>query len=256
MRDGQHGAGIAVQELLQPQHALGVQVIGGLVQKQQVGCLKQQPAQGHAPAFTARQDAHRRIGIGALQRVHGLAQLTLEVPTVRGVNLVLQAAHLVHEGIEVGIGVSHLLADGVEAIHLGDDVGKGQLDVLDHGLVLVKRGLLQQDAHRVTGSEARLARRHLLEASHHLEQRRLPHAIGAHHADLGPRKEAHRHVVQDHLVAMRSARAIHLVYELGHVRLLLGRAPCRRGKLALTPILYGMCRTSIVLPAATRPCTA
>ena len=53
MRDGQHRAGVGAQELLQPQHRLGVQVVGGLVEQQQVGRLQQQLAQRHATALAA-----------------------------------------------------------------------------------------------------------------------------------------------------------------------------------------------------------
>ena len=66
-------------------------------------------------------------------------------------------AHLVHEGIEVGVGGGHLLADLVKALDLGQDVAKGHADVLDDRLVLVERGLLLQDAHGVAGGQARLA---------------------------------------------------------------------------------------------------
>ena len=53
VRDGQHRAGVGAQELLQPQHRLGVQVVGGLVEQQQVGRLQQQLAQRHATALAA-----------------------------------------------------------------------------------------------------------------------------------------------------------------------------------------------------------
>jgi len=39
--------------LLQPGHAFGVQVVGGLVEQQQIRPLQQHLAQGHAPAFAA-----------------------------------------------------------------------------------------------------------------------------------------------------------------------------------------------------------
>ena len=41
------------QVLLQPGDGLGVEVVGGLVQQQQVGRAQQQPAERHAPALAA-----------------------------------------------------------------------------------------------------------------------------------------------------------------------------------------------------------
>ena len=37
MGDGQHRAGELLQEPLQPRHRVGVEMVGGLVQQQQVG---------------------------------------------------------------------------------------------------------------------------------------------------------------------------------------------------------------------------
>ena len=216
MGDGQHRAGVVLQELLQPQHALGVQVVGRLVKQQQVGRLEQQAAQGHAAPLAARKDIHRRIGVGALQRIHGLGKLAVQVPAVGRVYLVLQLAHLLHERVVVGVGVGHLLADGVEARHLGYDVGEGLLDVLAHRGVLIQRRLLLQDAHRVARRQTRLAVADLFQASHHLEQRRLARAVGAHHAYLGARVEGQRHVVEYDLVVVGLARPVHGVDEFRH----------------------------------------
>ena len=194
-------------------------MVGGLVEQQQVGCLEQELAQGHAATLAAGEDVHRHVGIGQLQRVHGLAELGIDIPTVCGVDLVLQTAHLGHQGVHVAIRVAHLDRDLVEALDLGDHVGEGEADVLDDGLVLVQRGLLLEDAHGVTGRELGVAVGNLLDARHDLEQRGLAHAVGTHDADLGARIEGQGHVVEDDLVAMRLARLIHLVDELCHGRL-------------------------------------
>ena len=216
VRDGQHGAGVLVQELLQPQHGLGVQVVGRLVEKQQVGGLEQQTAQGHATTLAAGEHVHRHVGVGALQRVHGLGQLAVQVPAVGRVDGVLQLAHLLHERVEVGVGLAHERADLVEAGYVGLHVGERHLDVLQDGLVLVQRRLLLQDAHRVAGGQARVAVADLLDAGHDLEQRGLAHAVRAHNADLRAGIERQGDIVEDDLVAVRLARLVHLVDELCH----------------------------------------
>ena len=170
MGDGEYGAGVVLQEVLQPQYGLGVQVVGGLVQKQQVGSLEEQLAQRDATALAAGKDVDGHIRIGQLQRVHGDAQLGVDIPAVGGIDLVLQAAHLGHQGVHIGIGIAHLLADLVEAVDLGKDVAKRHADVFNHGLVIVQRGLLLKDAHGVAGGKTGIAIGDLLDACHDLEQ--------------------------------------------------------------------------------------
>ena len=216
VRDSHDRTFVAVQELLEPEHGLGVEVVGGLVKEQQVRSLEQQAAQRHATPLATREDGHRSIRVRALKRIHGLAELAVEVPAVGGVDVVLEAPHLVHEGVEVSVGVGHLHADLVEALDLGDDVREGHLDVLANGLVLVELGLLLEKAHRITRREARLAVGDLLDARHDLEQRGLAHAVGTDDANLGTGEDAHRHVIEDDLVAVGLAGLVHLVHELCH----------------------------------------
>ena len=51
--DRDDGAGVLGQVLLQPEHALGVEVVGRLVEQQQVGLLQQQLAQRDPAPLTA-----------------------------------------------------------------------------------------------------------------------------------------------------------------------------------------------------------
>jgi hypothetical protein len=163
--------GVVVQELLEPQHALGVQVVGGLVEKEQVRRLEQQAAQRHAATLATGELGHRGVRVWALKGVHGLRELGVQVPAVGSVYLVLEAAHLGHEGVKVRVGARHLLANLVEAVDLGDHVREGHLDVLAHGLVLIEGRFLLQKPHPVARREAGLAVGDVLEAGHDLEKR-------------------------------------------------------------------------------------
>ena len=216
VRDGENGTRVLVEELLEPQHRLGVEMVGRLVQKQQVRSLKQQTAQRHAPTFAARENVHRHIGVGALQRIHRLGKLAVQIPSVDRVNRVLQLAHFRHERVEVGIGLGHEAADLVETVDLRLHVAERELDVAEHSLVLVERRLLLQDADGVAGRQARLAVGHFLKPRHQLQQRGLSHAVRADDADFRAGVERQRDVVEDYLVAMRLARLVHLVNEFGH----------------------------------------
>ena len=217
VRDGEHRTLVVLEELLEPEDRLGVQVVGRLVQKQQVRCLEQDPAERHAAPLATGEVVDQLVGVGALQRVHRLRELAVQVPPVHGIDLVLELAHLLHQRVVVRLGVGHLLADIVESVDLGDHVAKRHLDVLLDGLGVVKLGLLLEQPHRVARRQARLAVRDLLLAGHDLEQRRLAHAVRAHDADLGPGEEPHRHVVKNDLVAVRLANLVHLVDEFRHV---------------------------------------
>lgn len=54
--DGDDGAGVALEVLLEPEDGLGVEVVGGLVEQQQVGLLQEQACTGR------RGGAHLRRG--------------------------------------------------------------------------------------------------------------------------------------------------------------------------------------------------
>ena len=58
--DGDDRARVLVQVVLEPGHALGVEVVGRLVEQQQVGALEQHPAERHAAALAARELGRRR----------------------------------------------------------------------------------------------------------------------------------------------------------------------------------------------------
>ncbi len=214
--DGDDGALVAGQVLLEPEHGLGVEVVGGLVQEEEVGGLQEQLAQGDAAALTTGEVLDLGVRRGAAQGVHGLLELGVEVPGVGGVQGVLEGAHLRHEGVEVGVRVRHGGADLVVAVQLGLDLGNALLDVAEHRLVLVERGLLQEDADAVAGGQAGLAVGGLVDAGHDLEDGGLAGAVGADHADLGSGEEGHGDVVKDDLVTVGLARLNHLVDVLSH----------------------------------------
>ena len=131
--------GYFCEVLLEPEHALGVEVVGGLVEQQQVGLLQQQLAQRDAALLTTGEVRDGRRPAAGAQRVHRLLELGVEVPRVGGVDLLLQRAHLGEQRVEVGVGVGHRGRDLVEAVDLRLDRADALLDVLEHGLGLVER---------------------------------------------------------------------------------------------------------------------
>jgi hypothetical protein len=138
--DGDDGARVGLEVLLEPEHRLGVEVVGRLVEEQQVRLAQQELAERDAAALTAGEDADVGVGRRAAQGVHRLLQLGVEVPCVGVVDLLLEPAHLCHERVEVRVGLRHLLGDRVEAVDLRLDLAEALLDVAEHGLVLVEGG--------------------------------------------------------------------------------------------------------------------
>ena len=157
MGDGEDGARVAGEVLLEPEHALGVEVVGGLVEEQQVRLLEQELAECDAAALTTGEQGDVGFRRRAAEGVHGLLELGIEIPGIGGVDRFLQLAHFLEEDIVVSVGAGHLFGDLVEALDLAEDLADAFLDIAQDGLVLVQRRFLQQDADRVAGAEPGLA---------------------------------------------------------------------------------------------------
>ena len=126
MGDDQDRAGIIAQMAFQPMHTLGVEMVGRLVEQQQLRLVEQQPAQRHAAALAAGELADIGVVGRAAQRVHRQIDLGVELPEILGVDLVLELGHLL--GGLVGV-VGGDLVVAVEQRLLG---GHALHDVLAH----------------------------------------------------------------------------------------------------------------------------
>ena len=126
----------------------------------------------------------------------------------------LQLPHFLHE--LVGVVGGHLLGDLVEAVQLLLDLPETLLHVAEDGLLLVQRRLLLKDADGGAGGEYRVAVVGVLQPGHDLQNCRLPRTVRTDHADLRPRQEVQRHVLEDDLVAVGLPDLLHAVDELRH----------------------------------------
>ena len=116
--DGEDGAGVAGEVLLEPQHALGVEVVGGLVEEQQVRLLQQELAERDAAALTTGEQGD--VGVGGGQRRASMACSSWESRSQASAASIASCscAHFLEEGIVVSVGAGHLLGDLVEALDL------------------------------------------------------------------------------------------------------------------------------------------
>ena len=213
---GQHAAGVGREVALEPLHGLGVEVVGGLVEQQQVGLLEQELAQGDSTALATGQVVDQDVGGRTAQRVHGLVEPAVEIPHVRRVELALEVAGLGRHLVLVGVGVAHHQVERVEPGHLGVGLGHGLLDVLQDGLALGQRRLLLEHPDGGFGVEDRVAVVGVLEPGHDLQQRRLARAVGPDDADLGAVQERQSDVVEHHLVAVCFAHVAQGEDVVGH----------------------------------------
>ena len=71
-----------------------------------------------------------RVWIRALERVHCLRELAVQIPAVSCVDLGLELAHLCHERVKISVRIAHLNANLIEARNLGKQITEGKLDVL------------------------------------------------------------------------------------------------------------------------------
>ena len=213
MGDDQHGAGEQLQMLLEPGHRLRVEMVGRLVEEEEVGLLQQQLAERHAALLAAGKVVHVGIARRAAERVHRHLDLRFEVPEVLGVDLVLQLRRLLRR--LVGI-VHHQLVVAVEHRLLGGDAVH---DVAHHVLRRIELRLLRQVADARAFGRPGFAGELLVEAGHDPEQRRLARAVRPEHADLGVRVEGEVDVLEHLLAARKGLRqALHVIDELARHR--------------------------------------
>ena len=146
MRDGDDRALVLVQEVLEPGDRLGVEMVGRLVEQQQVRRLQQQPAQRDATALAARELRDVRVRRRQPQRVHRVLELRVEIPGAGGLDRVLHLGLLLEDLVHL-LGrqlLAELRVDLVEARQQRAHWRDALLDVAEHGLRRVERRLLRQ----------------------------------------------------------------------------------------------------------------
>ena len=111
MSYGDYRSGVLTQVFFEPQHRLGIEVVGWLVEQEHIGLLKQQAAQGPAPFFAPGQHVDDSLGWWAAQGVHRPFELLVEFPAVEMVNFLLDLALPGNQLVEVSIGVTKRFVD-------------------------------------------------------------------------------------------------------------------------------------------------
>ena len=174
VRDQQQGAGVLEQPLLQPQHRVQVEVVGGFVEQQQVAGHHQRArqVQAHPPA----------AGELADRPVMGLGRESQAVQQASGAGLGVVAA----EFGQLLVGLGHrfpVLAEvglGFGPDHLGHDVVAAKHEV--DGRVRQRRGFLGDAGDADPVGHVDVAKVGLDLAAHRREQAGLAGPVAADHA--------------------------------------------------------------------------
>ena len=175
MADDQHGAAIAQEKILQPQHAFQVEIVGGLVQQQQVGCGEEDRRQrhAHAPAagkFLAGAQLVFRRKAQAGQNFGGAGRRGIGVD---GFQAVIDVAQLVAVGFVFGFGQQ------ARALGVGFQHGVEQADI-------GAGRFLRHRAHLPGGGPTDVAVIGVQAAQDDVEQGGLAGAVAAHQPDAPP----------------------------------------------------------------------
>ena len=156
--DGHDGAVVVAERPLQPRDRLGVEVVGGLVEQQQVGLGQQQPAERHSALLAAGEGGDVGVARRQAQRVHGDLDLAVEVVGPRRLDLRLELRLLRADLLVVGVGLGVLGQHRVVALEQAGDLRDAVHHVALHVLGRVELWLLLQEAHREAGRQPRLHR--------------------------------------------------------------------------------------------------
>ena len=164
-----------VKVLFQPLYALGIKMVGRLVQQQYIGLLQQQAAQCHAAALTTGQHTCLLVLGRTAQGIHGLLQTVVYVPGIGGIDHILQFGLAGHQGVHLVLVL--IVFRQLELMVYLIVLLKGVINLLhalhDHlldCLVGVQLRLLRQIAHAVSGTEHHLTLITLFNACNYLEQ--------------------------------------------------------------------------------------
>ena len=190
MGDEDHRALVLLQVRLEPRDRLGVEVVGGLVEEQQVGVLQEELAERNAAALAAGELGDARVHRRDLQGVGGLLKAAVQVPDALRIHVGLQAVILERELLGLlALGVAHDRHDLVVARLDGAQPGDRLVDVLADGLLLVEGRFLLEVADGEALDGAGHALDVLVLAREDPEQGALARAVRADEPDVGALQE-------------------------------------------------------------------
>ena len=131
MAHDEHGAGEVHEPFLQHLERLGVEVVGGLVEHDQVGRLGEEPGQEHAVPLATGEKLHRRAG--AVGREQEVLQVADHVPRLAAdLHRLIAVRHVVGHGLLVVELVAKLIEEGDSEIGAEPHHAGGWRELAEH----------------------------------------------------------------------------------------------------------------------------
>mmetsp|Transcript_42452 Transcript_42452/g.73847 ORF Transcript_42452/g.73847 Transcript_42452/m.73847 type:complete len:508 (+) Transcript_42452:634-2157(+) len=174
--DQQHGFGVALEVLFQPQDRLQIQVIGRLIEHEQVWLHQQRTRQRHTHAPTSRQRRSGRVlhCIRELQSGQNHGRAGLRGGHANLLHAFAELGHLVHDGLLLGSvvrGYAELFVELFFLVQQGGALDVGAQHDLQHALGGGLHFLLHVQHTMMSGKSFNV------EVCHVLEQRGLTHTV-------------------------------------------------------------------------------
>ena len=228
VRDEHQRAREAGERLLEPLDRLGVEVVRGLVEDEQVRLLDERAGEGDALALPARERLDAGVGVGQAQTVQQGARLGVERPRAQGVDRRGER----HHALDVGLGLGGVRG-GIVVAERPHRLAVAREDGLQGRVCLGEDGALREeaDARRAVADDPPAVRR--LDARRDAQQRRLAGPVDADHADLLVGLDHERRVVQERADAVGLADSVEGEERhgaVGRVQLAVGRCGRAEGR--------------------------
>jgi len=212
MRDEQDGAGMVSDRILEPLDRADVEMIGRLVEQQQLGIRDERLRERRTPPPAARQVAHALLGRQPELAYDG-ADAHADVPAAAGVDLALQRLEFLQRGPVMRIRCGQRL-EPCDSRELGRHAMR---NVIAHELGRFVGQLLLEQARAQMGGLLDGAVVGLLFTGNQLERRRLPGAVAPDQANALTRLDGELGVDEDALLAERDGDGVE-AHQRGHWR--------------------------------------
>ena len=191
VRDHHHRARKATKKILQPACGLGVEVVGGFVEKQKIGLGRKSATERDTALFTTRQRANQRVQRRGMEGAREAFDAGLEVPSVRVLD---EFQHVVKFFIRA---LARLIAtQGF------NEIGSASLDVCKDSSGGIELELLRQITDTQSTASGDFAGVGFVFPGEDFEEARLATSVPPHQRDFFSGRDGQRDSFQEKLVAV------------------------------------------------------
>ena len=188
VRDCDDSAFVLLDMMLEPCDGFRIEMVGWLIEKQDVWFPQQKPAKRHAALLAAGKHANQSLGRRAAQRIHGHFETRVQVPRLSSVQLLLNFPLAIEKvrHFVAGHRLGEFPVDFIEFAQKINDRLHALFDNLADSLRRIKLRLLLEETDSESGRNRSLALKLLIHSRKYPQKRTLTGAIQSDDADLRP----------------------------------------------------------------------